>query len=173
MALVAYDGSKLCSTGMTEGVRELTEKYGEPPVQVLDIPLSEYENGFHKVLLIDINIERLTTEVRPKLDALAESKSASVTQAMPTMLEWLPPGCSKAKGVRKVCESLGIDPTTELLAMGDAENDVEMLKMASIGVAVGNAGPIAQEAADFFMEETNNEGGAGAAMELFGLAGCD
>jgi P-type E1-E2 ATPase len=53
--------------------------------------------------------------------------------------------------------------------MGDGENDVEMLQMASIGVAVGNAGPLAQEASDFVMTETNDEGGAGAAMEVFGF----
>jgi hydroxymethylpyrimidine pyrophosphatase-like HAD family hydrolase len=44
-----------------------------------------------------------------------------------------------------------------------------MLEMASIGVAVGNACPRAREAADFIMEETNNQGGAGSAMELFGF----
>jgi hydroxymethylpyrimidine pyrophosphatase-like HAD family hydrolase len=44
-----------------------------------------------------------------------------------------------------------------------------MLKMASIGVAMGNASPEAREASDFVMEETNNEGGAGAAMETFGF----
>jgi hydroxymethylpyrimidine pyrophosphatase-like HAD family hydrolase len=64
---------------------------------------------------------------------------------------------------------LGIHPSTELLAIGDAENDVGMLEMAAIGVAVGNACPRAQEAADFWMEETNDDGGAGSAMELFGF----
>lgn len=167
--LVAYDGDSLYSTGMSDAVRSLSERYGEPTVKLLPMPLSEYENGFHKILLADENVDMLKTIVRPKLDALAEENAATVTQAMPTMLEWLPEGCSKAVGVSKLCEALGIDPTTELLAMGDAENDLDMLKMASIGVAVGNASPVAREAADFLMEETNNEGGAGAAMETFGF----
>lgn len=169
VSLVAYDGDNLYSTGMTDSVRELSEKYGEPTVRLLDIPLSEYENGFHKILLVDSDVEKLTTSVRSKLDALAEENDASVTQAVPTMLEWLPAGCSKGMGVSKLCQALGIDPSTELLAIGDAENDVGMLEMASIGVAVGNACPIASEAADFLMEETNDEGGAGAAMETFGF----
>jgi HAD superfamily hydrolase (TIGR01484 family) len=169
VSLVAYDGDTLYSTGMTDSVRELSEKYGEPTVRLLDIPLSEYENGFHKILLVDSDVEKLTTTVRSKLDALAEENDASVTQAVPTMLEWLPAGCSKGMGVSKLCEALGIDPSTELLAIGDAENDVGMLKMASIGVAVGNASPIASEAADFLMEETNESGGCGAAMETFGF----
>ena len=56
------------------------------------------------------------------------------------------------------------------LALGDAENDAEMLSLASIGVAMGNACPVAKEAADFVLDYTNDEGGAGAGMELFGLA---
>ena len=166
---VAYDGDKLYSTGMTDSVRELSERYGEPKVTPLTTPLSEYEPGFHKILLVHENVDFLTTTVRSKLDALAEENSACVTQAVPTMLEWLPEGCSKAKGVSILCEAMGIDPSTELLAIGDAENDGGMLEMASIGVAVGNASPIAQDAADFLLEETNDQGGAGAAMELFGF----
>jgi hydroxymethylpyrimidine pyrophosphatase-like HAD family hydrolase len=85
------------------------------------------------------------------------------------MVEWLPSGCSKALGVEKLCQKLGIDPSTELLAMGDGENDVERLQLASIGVAVGNAGPLAQEASDFVVTEKNDEGGAGAAMDVLGF----
>lgn len=169
VSLVAYDGDRLYSTGMTDSVRELSERYGEPKVIPLSTPLTEYEPGFHKILLVDADVEKLTTTVRSKLDALAEDNAASVTQAVPTMLEWLPEGCSKAMGVSKLCEAMGIDSSTELLAIGDAENDVDMLEMASIGVAVGNASPVAQEAADFLMEETNDQGGAGAAMETFGF----
>lgn len=167
--LVAYDGDSLYSTGMSDAVKDLSRKYGEPEVKLLSTPLAEYAPGFHKILLADENIEMLKTTVRPKLDLLAEENAAFTTQAMPTMLEWLPAGCSKALGVSKLCEALGVDPATELLAMGDAENDKDMLKMASIGVAMGNASPEAREASDFVMEETNNEGGAGAAMETFGF----
>jgi hydroxymethylpyrimidine pyrophosphatase-like HAD family hydrolase len=83
------------------------------------------------------------------------------------MLELLPAGCSKANGVQRVCEALGINPAEELLALGDAENDLGMLQMACIGVAVGNACPLARDAADFIMKERHDEGGAGLAMNLF------
>lgn len=167
--LVAYDGDNLYSTGMSDAIKDLSRRYGEPQVKLLPTPLADYAPGFHKILLADENVDMLKTIVRPKLDSLAEENAAFTTQAMPTMLEWLPEGCSKAVGVSKLCEALGVVPSTELLAMGDAENDKDMLKMASIGVAMGNASPVCQEAADFLMEETNNEGGAGAAMETFGF----
>jgi hydroxymethylpyrimidine pyrophosphatase-like HAD family hydrolase len=81
------------------------------------------------------------------------------------MLEILPEGCSKALGVTKLCEELGIDPKSQLLAIGDAENDVEMLKMASVGVAVGNANDMAKAAADVVVPLTSCEGGAGLTIE--------
>ena len=169
IAIIAYDGDKLLTTKMTDALKPLYELYGEPTPQLLETRVSEYGPSVNKILLIDFDADRLSNEVRPKLQALAEEYDAAVTQAVPTMLEWLPSGCSKALGVEKLCEKLGINPSTELLAMGDAENDVGMLKMASIGVAVGNACPMARDAADFVMTETNDEGGAGAAMEVFGF----
>lgn len=174
ISIVGYDGDDLYTTEQTNVVRSLSEFYGEPTVMLLqkdgcDIGLSQHENGIHKLLIMDENVEMLKSIVRPRLEKLAETHGVTVTQALPTMLELLPGGCSKAFGVKKLCEALGIDATTELLALGDAENDAEMLEMASIGVAVGNACPRARSAADFIMTERNDEGGAGLAMELFGF----
>ncbi|KAL7487754.1 hypothetical protein ACHAW6_013330 [Cyclotella cf. meneghiniana] len=174
LSIIGYDGDNLYSTVLTENVIELSELYGEPTVELMVrdgsvVNLVEHEPGMHKLLLMDKDIERLSSVIRPKLEQLAKLHDATVTQAIPTMLELLPKGCSKALGVQKVCEALGLDAETELLAIGDAENDVGMLQMASIGVAVGNACPQARNAADFIMKERNDEGGAGLAMGLFGF----
>ena len=175
ISIVAYNGDALFTTKATEIVRHLHDHYGEPmPLELSTLEKSctkliDYKSGFHKILLMDDNIVRLREVIRPQLEDLAKQHNACVTQAIPTMLELLPEGCSKALGVSKVCEALKIDMSRELLAMGDAENDVGMLTNAAIGVAVGNACPKAKEAADFVMTETNDEGGAGAAMELFGF----
>ena len=70
---------------------------------------------------------------------------------------------------QKLCLALGIDPSQQLVAIGDAENDVEMLEMAAIGIAVSNAVPKAQAVADIVLDESNDAGGAGVAIEGFGL----
>jgi len=80
-------------------------------------------------------------------------------------LELLPLGCSKALGVQKVCEHLGIDPGTQLLALGDAENDLEMLEISAIGVAVGNACSAAKDVSDIVLPITCSEGGVGLALD--------
>ena len=175
ISIIGYDGDNLYSTELSDIVVSLSEFYGEPTVELMmdgdesALKLVQHEPGMHKLLLMDDDVERLTQVIRPRLEHLALRHGATVTQAIPTMLELLPEGCSKAFGVQKVCEALGINAETELLALGDAENDAGMLWMASIGVAVGNACPQARDAADFIMKERSDEGGAGLAMELFGF----
>jgi Cof subfamily protein (haloacid dehalogenase superfamily) len=170
VSLIAYDGDNLFGTVSSDPkhLAEVHEKWGEPRPTILD-SLEDYEPGFHKVLLMDDDVQKLHSIVRPPLTGLANAYEAEVTQSVPTMLEVLPKGCSKAQGVQELCKLLGINPSTQLLAMGDAENDIGMLKLAAIGVAVGNALPMVKGAADIVMTETNDEGGAGVAIEQFGF----
>jgi Cof subfamily protein (haloacid dehalogenase superfamily) len=165
-SVIGYDGDDLYTTELTKNVVDLHELYGEPLSQ--EIPsITGHAPGIHKILIMDYDLVKLA-EIRPHLEALAKETGACVTQAVPSMLEFLPEGCSKALGVEKLCEVLGIDPATQLLALGDAENDVGMLEMSAIGVAVGNGGKLAKQAADIILDETNDEGGAGLAMEVLG-----
>jgi hydroxymethylpyrimidine pyrophosphatase-like HAD family hydrolase len=76
--------------------------------------------------------------------------------AIAGMLEVLPLGASKGVGVKWLLDRLRIDPSV-CMALGDGENDVQMLSMVGLGVAVGNAGPAAREAADVVLEATNDE----------------
>jgi Cof subfamily protein (haloacid dehalogenase superfamily) len=165
-SVVAYDGDDLYTTELTKNVVDLHELYGEPLSKEIS-SIAGHAPGIHKILIMDYDLVKLA-EIRPHLEALAKETGACVTQAIPSMLEFLPEGCSKALGVEKLCEVLGIDPSTQLLALGDAENDVGMLEMSAIGVAVGNGGDLAKQAADIVLDETNDEGGAGLAMEVLG-----
>jgi Cof subfamily protein (haloacid dehalogenase superfamily) len=170
VTLIAYDGDNLFATKSSDPkhLAEVHERWGEPRPTLLE-SLAGYEAGFHKVLVMDDDTNKINSIIRPPLQGLANAYEAEVTQAVPTMLEFLPKGCSKALGVQELCKSLGIDPSTQLLAMGDAENDIGMLQLAAIGVAVGNALPMVKGVADIVVRETNDEGGAGVAIEKFGF----
>jgi Cof subfamily protein (haloacid dehalogenase superfamily) len=165
-SIVAYDGDDLYSTDLTGNVVDLHEIYGEPMSRKVDA-VAGHPTGLHKLLVMDYDLDKVA-KIRPLLEAMAEQHGACVTQAIPSMLEILPAGCSKALGVAKLCEALGVNPSEELLALGDAENDVGMLEMAAIGVAVGNGCGLAKKAADIVLDESNDEGGAGLAMEVLG-----
>lgn len=64
-----------------------------------------------------------------------------------TFCEIIPRGVSKGTALEFLCRRLGISPN-EVIAFGDQENDIPMLKKAGIGIAMGNAGGAVKEAAD-------------------------
>ena len=63
----------------------------------------------------------------------------------------------KMQAIRKLAEMLSIH-TSEIMAFGDDENDIEMLAECGYGIAVENAIPEAKRAADFICESNNSDG---------------
>ncbi|MDX6324965.1 MAG: hypothetical protein QOK15_1319 [Nocardioidaceae bacterium] len=74
-------------------------------------------------------------------------------------LDLAPAGVSKASGLASVCERLGVDPG-DVLAIGDGRNDVEMLRWAGRGVAMGQAPLEVQGAADDVTDTVQDDGAA-------------
>jgi len=75
----------------------------------------------------------------------------------------------KCNGLQRVADRLGVR-REEILAIGDHINDLKMLRFAGIGVAMGNAIPEVQAAADF-VTGTREEDGVAQALERFVLCG--
>ena len=65
----------------------------------------------------------------------------------------LPQGVSKASGLRSTLDTLRISPRN-MLALGDAENDHEMLRLAEVGVAVAWGSQALCDVADIVLEGT-------------------
>ena len=85
----------------------------------------------------------------------------------------LPPGVNKATGLSAALEQMRIAPR-EVIAMGDAENDIPMLKLCGYGVAVGNALPSVKAEADLVVSAERGEGVEEAIRDLQtdGLQAC-
>lgn len=81
--------------------------------------------------------------------------------------EFVPKGFSKASGIEKTCELLGIEKE-DTYAFGDSINDVEMLKHVQHGIAMGNGTKAAKEAADYITAPLH-EDGIYKGLEHFGL----
>jgi Cof subfamily protein (haloacid dehalogenase superfamily) len=75
------------------------------------------------------------------------------------------PSASKGAGLRWLAQQLDI-PMAQTLAIGDGVNDISMLREAGLGVAMGNAAPEVQAAADT-VTAANDEDGAALALERF------
>jgi len=77
-------------------------------------------------------------------------------------LDIAPDGISKASALAGVAEELGVRQG-DVLAIGDGRNDIEMLRWAGRGVAMGQAPLEVQEAADDVTETVTRDG---VAVEL-------
>lgn len=72
-------------------------------------------------------------------------------------LDIAPDGVSKASGLDVVCQRLGVD-VADVLAVGDGRNDLEMLRWAGRGVAMGHAPPELLAVADDVTGSVHEDG---------------
>jgi hydroxymethylpyrimidine pyrophosphatase-like HAD family hydrolase len=79
------------------------------------------------------------------------------------LVEVSPPGITKATGLAEVAQRHGV-PAADVVAFGDMPNDLEMLRWAGHGVAMGNAHPALLEVADE-VTATNAEDGLALVLE--------
>lgn len=66
------------------------------------------------------------------------SKQFSTVRSQSYIYEAMPIGITKATALKRLVEELGYQPE-EVMAIGDGNNDIEMLTYAGLGVAMGNA----------------------------------
>jgi HAD superfamily hydrolase (TIGR01484 family) len=74
-------------------------------------------------------------------------------------LDLAPEGVSKASGLEVVCERLGV-ARADVVAIGDGHNDVEMLRWAGRGVAMGESPQDVLDAADVVTATLEDDGTA-------------
>jgi 5-amino-6-(5-phospho-D-ribitylamino)uracil phosphatase len=78
-------------------------------------------------------------------------------------------GATKEAALALLCRQWALDPA-DVLALGDAEADIGMLRLAGVGVAVGNAHASVKAAADW-VAPSAAEAGVAAAVRRFVLDG--
>lgn len=82
-------------------------------------------------------------------------------------LDVVQPGVSKVTGIRVLMDAFGID-ASEVMAFGDAGNDAEMLRLAGVGVAMGNASDELKSIADLVCDPCEEQGVLKVLEEVFG-----
>ena len=155
------DGWRVSALG--PGVAEEAALTGEPPLVEPGLP----DGAPEPLKLMCIAAD---DHGRPALHALRARLPAGVSGEFshPRYLELIAPGVDKAQALRATCAALGLSPA-ELVAIGDAENDIAMLRFAGVGIAMGNAIPAVIAVADRVTDTNARNGVAGAIDAL--LAG--
>jgi Cof subfamily protein (haloacid dehalogenase superfamily) len=94
---------------------------------------------------------------------------ASAARSQPYYCDVIPPGINKGRIVELLGERLNV-PRSEILVLGDMENDVEMFRKAGFAVAMGNAtDEVKREAQATTL--SNEEDGFAAAIDRYVFGG--
>jgi Cof subfamily protein (haloacid dehalogenase superfamily) len=165
ITLLAYRGNQIMIADHTP-YTSILEKFHEPPAVVVG-PFSTALNDTSPNKLIFVDEPETISALRPRLESMFNGRANVITAAVSKMVEVLPPQANKGAGLKRLLDDLGIDPA-HILAIGDAENDIEMLQMAGTGVAMGNAAPELKAIADVVVS-SNDEDGVAEALEKFVL----
>jgi hydroxymethylpyrimidine pyrophosphatase-like HAD family hydrolase len=88
---------------------------------------------------------------------------ASAARSQPYYCDVIPPGINKGRIVELLGERLNI-PRSEILVLGDMENDIEMFRKAGFAVAMGNATDAVKREAQA-ITLSNEEDGFAVAIE--------
>jgi len=80
----------------------------------------------------------------------------NLVKTNPEYLEFLNKKVDKGTGLKKLAEFYGIK-REEIIAFGDGENDIEMIKFAGIGIAVSNAKEKVKKVSDIVLKWNNNQ----------------
>ena len=84
-------------------------------------------------------------------------------------LDVMPKGVTKASGVDLIRDQLGYG-LEKMIAFGDAENDIDMIKNAKLGIAMGNAMDIIKEIAKDITRSNQQNGIAHALRKHLGIS---
>ena len=97
-------------------------------------------------------------EIQQIRDAIANSPFVNdyeFVQSSPWYYELLPKNASKGEGLMHLADLMNVD-RSNTIGIGDNENDLALVKMANVGVAVSNAVDEVKEVADFITVDNNS-----------------
>lgn len=166
--VIAYSGSRILARSVGKKAEELATKYGEPmPEGVGPLQNILEEMPIHKIIAMKEGEPRKIKALRWQLEMQLDGKARLVQAMIDDMVEILPPKASKGIALQTLLKQMGIS-ANEVMAIGDGENDIEMLQLAGIGVAVGNADAKLKAVADHVVGG-NDVDGVAEALEKFVL----
>jgi Cof subfamily protein (haloacid dehalogenase superfamily) len=165
-ARVFVDGRVITSSGTPAALRHL-RSYEEPGLSAVEDPAAWLRSGEEeptKLVLVDHpdDVEGWLEEAQD-----AFRGRLFVTRSLPHYVEVGGLEGTKSKALRFLCDRWGIDPG-RVIAFGDADNDVDMLRFVGHGVAVGGMTDEVREAADAVASPVHEDGVASYLEELMG-----
>jgi Cof subfamily protein (haloacid dehalogenase superfamily) len=164
--IIAYSRNRLLVKRETPGISWISD-FGEPAPQVVGSLLNKLDTTkINKIMIVGGDKKKLNA-MRWQLNQQIGTNASFTFISLVDALEVLPKGASKGNAVRTLLRDMNIDPLN-VMAIGDGENDLDMLKIAGLGIAVENADEKLKEVAQDVVS-SNNDDGVAEALEKYVL----
>lgn len=129
--------------------------------------------SFDNILKNDTTVENINlifTDMNQRVETynyILEKYNVEITNSIGNNLEIGAKGCSKGEALEFLAGLLGIN-MSEVMCLGDNDNDRDMIRRSGIGIAVKNADEKLKNSAGYIVS-SNNEDGFAEAVERFVL----
>lgn len=122
------------------------------------------ESGMHvnKLVVVDKDVDYLK-RLRIRLKKIPDIE---ITKSEVNNIEIMNKGISKGYGVTLLSKYYSI-PIDECICIGNDENDISMIKVSGVGVAVANAVDLVKKCANYITIRDNNHGAIGEIIDKF------
>lgn len=148
-----YMDDELYSENENGSIKQYT-KAQNIPYFIKDFESLKIEN-VNKVLLIDYEDAEHVTEIKNQLTK--DYPELYIVKSTEYFCEVCHPEATKGDGVRFLQQYYGITKE-ETLAIGDHDNDIELLQAAGVRAAMGNGSDDLKNVADFVTDTVDNDG---------------
>lgn len=163
-ALLGYAGNEIITEIPDDQYVKEESRINKMNIRKVDNLLEALEPHPTKLLMTGDPTDMLKAE-EELVEILGEKMD--IFRSAPFFLELVPKGIDKAQSLLRLLSKINLTPA-DLMAFGDGYNDLSMLKLASVGVAMANAAPEVRADADY-VTLSNEEDGVAEALLHFGM----
>ncbi len=169
MNIQLYTGGQVYVERWDETTDYYEKATGSHPKLVDDV--LEFVNETIKIVFFhkgefDYTLEKITKLKNDCLPSVPQGTQCVISA--PYLVEFLDESIDKGIGMDILAKYLNV-PQSDVMCVGDQENDMPMLKYAGLSVVMANGAPHVKELAHYVTEIDNNEGGVAEAVEKFVL----
>ena len=163
-ALLGYAGNEIITEMPDDPYVKEESRINKMNIRKVDNLLETLEPHPTKLLMTGDPTDMLKAE-EELVEILGEKMD--IFRSAPFFLELVPKGIDKAQSLLRLLSKINLTPA-DLMAFGDGYNDLSMLKLAGVGVAMANAAPEVRADADY-VTLSNEEDGVAEALLHFGM----
>lgn len=163
-ALLGYAGNEIITEMPDDQYVKEESRINKMNIRKVDNLLNALEPHPTKLLMTGDPTDMIKAE-EELVEILGEKMD--IFRSAPFFLELVPKGIDKAQSLLRLLSKINLTPA-DLMAFGDGYNDLSMLKLAGVGVAMANAAPEVRADADY-VTLSNEEDGVAEALLHFGM----